>query len=209
MLQTYKIMSQKYFFVISLMLFINLSVQAQNVDSTDGKSFIGSTLFMLINLTDDPEPPNYYQLNLGYRITPKDVVSLELITWNYYEPLGVPYSKKKTATNFPGKVQAFGAGLAYKRFLWKRAYAQVHSTAFKQNYLDEENNKIQSGFQLFCTARIGYQFRFFKNRVFLEPSVACTLWPINTNLPASFQVQEDKFPKYFFGEPGLHFGFNF
>lgn len=204
-----QIMSRKYSFLLLFMCLASCSVQAQSIDSTDQKYFIGSTLFMLANLVDDPEPPNYYQLNLGYRITPKDVVSLEIITWNYYEPLGVPHGQKKTATNFPGKVQAFGAGFAYKRFLWKRSYAQVHSTAFKQNYLNKENNKIQSGFQLFNTIRLGYQFRFLKNRLFLEPSIGCTFWPVNTNLPASFQVEENKYPKYLLGEPGLHFGFNF
>ncbi len=204
-----RIMNRMYFLISLLMLSVNLCVQAQSVDSTEKKCFVGSTLFMLANLVDDPEPPNYYQLNFGYRITPKEVISLEIITWNYYEPLGVPYGKKKTATNFPGKVQAFGAGLAYKRFLWKRAYIQIHSTAFKQNYLNEENNKIQSGFQLFNTVRLGYQFHFFNNQIFLEPSIACTFWPVNTNLPESFQVQENKYPKYFFGEPGLHFGINF
>ncbi len=203
------IMRRKYFLISILALLWTQSIKAQNIDITEKRCFVGSTLFMAMNLLDDPEPPNYYQLNLGYRITPKDVVSLECITWNYYEPLGVPYKEKKTATNFPGMVQAIGAGLAYKRFLWKRGYTQIHSTAFKQNYLDEEGHKIQSGFQLFNTIRLGYQFQFFKNRIFLEPSIACTFWPINTNLPASFQVEEDKYPNYLLGEPGLHFGFNF
>ena len=203
-------MSRKYFFFPLLMVVVNFSVKGQqSIDSTEKKCFVGSTLFMLANLVDDPEPPNYYQLNFGYRITPKDVVSIEIIRWNYYEPLGVPYSEKKAATNFPGKVEAFGAGLTYKRFLWKAAYAQIHSTALKQNYVDEENNKIQSGFQLFNTLRIGYQFRFFKNRIFLEPSIALTFWPINTNLPESFQLQENRYLNFFLGEPGLHFGFYF
>jgi len=202
-------MSRKYFFVSIFMLSLNLPVQAQSTDFSGKECFVGSTMFMLANLVDDPEPPGYYQLNFGYRITPQDVVSLEVITWNYYEPLGVPYGEKNTATNFPGKVQAFGAGLAFKRFLWRRAYVQIHSTALKQNYLDETGNKIQSGFQLFNTIRLGYQFRFFQNRFFLEPSIACTFWPLNTNLPESFQIQENKYPNYFFGEPGLHFGFNF
>lgn len=190
-------------------LLASLSAKAQNADSAKKKYFIGSTLFMLANLVDDPEPPNYYQLNIGYRISPKDVLSLEVITWRYYEPLGVPYNQKKQAVNFPGKVQAFGAGVSYKRFLKKRAYVQIHATAFRQNYLDENDKKIQSGFQLFNTLRLGYQFRFFKNRFFLEPSVACTFWPINTNLPTAFQVEEDKYVKFFLPEPGLHFGFNF
>lgn len=202
-------MKQSLVIIIGLWLFASLSVQAQPIEKEGKSYFIGSTFFMFANLVDDPEPPNYYQLNVGYRITSKDVISLEMITWNYYEPLGVPLSKKKTAQDFPGEVQAFGAGLTYKRFLWKRVYAQFHATAFHQNYLDASNSKIQSGFQLFNTLRAGYQFRFFKNRFFLEPSIAVTFWPVNTNLPKAFQTEEDKYPGYLLGEPGLHFGFNF
>ncbi|MCB0628611.1 MAG: hypothetical protein R2824_04495 [Saprospiraceae bacterium] len=184
-------------------------VQSQNTDPEDRRHFIGSTLFVLANLT--PDPPQYYQLNYGYRITPKDVLSLEAITWTYKGPLGRPYGPDydNPESDFPGKVRAFGAGLAYKRFLWKRAYAQIHATAFHQNYLDELNNKIQSGFQLFNTFRLGYQIRIFKGRLFIEPSVAATFWPVNTNLPESFRVEEDKWPNYFLFEPGLHFGVNF
>jgi hypothetical protein len=36
-----------------------------------------------------------------------------------------------------------------------------------------------------------------------------TFWPINSNLPESFQREENKWKKYFLGEPGLHFGFRF
>lgn len=201
----------KWIIFITTILFssTSLSAQFENNEIPEKKYFLGSTLFVLANLA--PNPPKYYQLNFGYRITPKDVISFEAITWTYNGPLGRPYGKdfENDASNFPGTVQAFGAGLAYKRFLWKRAYVQVHSTALYQNYLDKAGDKIQSGFQLFNTVRVGYQFRFFKNRFFLEPSIACTFWPINTNLPQSFREQEDQFPSYFLGEPGLHFGFNF
>lgn len=202
-------MKQIIFISVLLYSSLSLNAQTQNVELPERKYFIGSTLFMLANLS--PEPPKYYQLNFGYRISPKDVISFEAITWNYKGPLGRQYGEdyENKESNYPGVVQAFGAGLAYKRFLWKRAFGQVHATALHQNYLDENDNKMQSGFQLFNTIRIGYQFRFLKNRLFLEPSIACTFWPINTNLPDSFQELEDKFPKYFLGEPGLHFGFNF
>lgn len=203
-------MKQKHLVSTVLALMVSLSViQAQSRDSIHRKYFVGSTLFVLANLVDDPEPPMYGQLNFGYRITPDDVISLELITWNYYEPLGVPYGQKSSAPNYPGRVHAFGAGLAYQRFIWKGAYAKVHSTLLRQNYLDELGNRIQSGYQLFNTIRIGYQFRFFKNRCFIEPSIAMTFWPINTNLPASFQQEENKWNKFFLGEPGVHFGISF
>jgi hypothetical protein len=184
--------------------------QEKNENNKDRKHFIGSTFFMLSNFSTN-ETPNYYQLNYGYRITPKDVISIEAITWNYYEPIGIPYGSEKTDANnnFPGKVKAYGLGFAYKRFLWKGVYTQFHSTAFKQNYMDKNNKKIQSGFQLFNTLRFGYHFKLFKNRMFIEPSIAFTSWPINTNLPESFQIKEDKWNNFFLFEPGLHFGINF
>ena len=196
--------------LITVTLFIVcISLKGQSKADTTYRYFAGSTLFILANFADDPEPPHYFQLNLGYRITPKDVISTEIIRWDYYEPLGVPLGKKQTATNFPGKVRAFGAGLAYKRFIWKRVYTQIHSTLLRQKYLDEQGKQLGKGIQLFNTVRVGYQFRLFKNRLFIEPSIAVTFWPVNTNLPPVFHVEENKWNSYFIGEPGLHFGFNF
>ncbi len=199
--------------LLTIILSISISsvfCQEKNENSKDKKHFIGSTFFMLANFSTN-ETPNYYQLNYGYLITPKDVISIEAITWNYYEPIGIPYGSDKTDknNNFPGKAKAYGVGLAYKRFLWKGIYTQFHSTAFKQNYIDKNNKKIQSGFQLFNTLRFGYHFKLFKNRMFIEPSIAFTYWPINTNLPDSFQIEEDKWNNFFLFEPGLHFGINF
>lgn len=202
-------MKVRYLFLLLLVYYVSDTLSAQSDESVDRKYWVGSALFMVMNLVDDPEPPEYYQLNLGYRITPKDVLSLELITWKYYEPLGVPWAEKATAENFPGSVRCAGAGLAYKRFLWKQVYGQFHSTAFHKTYLDESGQKIQSGFQLFNTLRFGYQFRFFNDRVFLEPSIAMTFWPINTNTPSSFERLEDRYPSYYLWEPGLHFGITF
>lgn len=182
---------------------------AQEEKPTDKKCFVGSTFFMLLNLVDDPEPPHYAQINFGYRFSEKNVLSLEAITWRYYEPLGVPLPEKKSAENFPGYVKAYGLGLAFKRFLWKQSYVQLHSTLMRQSFMDKEDKLIQKGTQLFNTLRIGYQFRFFDNRIFIEPSLAMTFWPINTNLPESFQKLEDQQSSYLLGEPGLHFGINF
>ncbi|MGB1204392.1 MAG: hypothetical protein ACPG5B_02030 [Chitinophagales bacterium] len=190
-------------FLVVLFPFLLSNVHAQTTDDMERKHFIGSTLFMALTPLLNPSP-NYYQLNYGYRITPKDVLSVEAITWSYYGP-----QKKPNSEAFPGKVQAFGLGLAYKRFLWKGIYSQIHSTAFRQNYIGEDDKKIQSGFQLFNVLRFGYHIKLFKNRWFIEPSVAATSWFINTNLPDSFQVEEDKWDNYLLFEPGLHVGFNF
>ena len=204
-------MKLKLILLAAVLRLVTSFAHAQITDTTK-KHFVGSTLFTLANLVpNQKEPPKYLQLNYGYRINPKNVLSVEAITWNYYGPLGRQYGPdfENPESNFPGRVRAIGVGLAYKRFLWKGLYGQVHSTSLHQTYLDEEGEKIQNGFQLFNSLRLGYQVRFFKQWVFLEPSVACTWWPINTNLPASFQAQEDRFPSFFLFEPGLHFGINF
>lgn len=196
--------------MVLVILALDVNAQEAKSDSLKYNKFIGSTLFVLFTPLLDPSP-EYYQLNYGIILNSKNVVSIEAITWTYRGPLGRPYGPdyENQQSDFPGKVKAYGAGVAYKRFLWKGIYAQVHSTAFKQDYLDRNNKKIQSGFQLFNTLRFGYHLEFFRNRWFLEPSVAFTSWPINTNLPESFKVEENKWNKYFLFEPGLHFGFNF
>lgn len=186
-----------------------LHAQHIRADDSSRPCFVSSTAFVLLTPLLDPSP-RYYQLNIGYRLTPKDVVSVEAITWEYQGPLGRPYGPDyaSKATDFPGVVRAYGAGLAYQRFLWRGGFAQAHATAFRQNYLDPEGSRIQSGFQLWTVLRVGYQLRFGQ-RWWIEPSIAATSWPINTRLPASFQVQEDRWRNFFIGEPGLYFGFNF
>jgi hypothetical protein len=202
-------MKRTALFAITLFTTFNVFAQTKTLDGNEKKHFIGSTVFMLGNLASDP--PNYYQLNYGYRITPKDVVSIEAITWEYKGPLGRPYGEnyENDSSNFPGSVKAFGLGLAYKRFIWKDLYTAFHSTVLHQKFLNPDKKKIQSGYQLFNTLRVGYQYNFLKNKYFIEPSIGLTFWPINTNLPESFQKEEDKWNNYFLFEPGLHFGVNF
>jgi hypothetical protein len=173
------------------------------------KQFVGTSLFMLANFL--PESASFYQLNYGYRITTKDVLIAEAITWTYKAPLGIPYGPSYEAPeeNFPGYVRDFGIGLAYQRYFYKGLYSTIHAIPFLQQYFTPEDIKIQTGFQLFCTVRVGYHFSFFKNRIYLEPSITATTWPVNTNMPESFQLVDENWPGYFLFEPGLHIGFNF
>ena len=177
--------------------------------STYRRYYVGSSAFVLANLA--PNPPSFYQLNLGYRITPKDVVSLEAITWKYNAPLGIPYgsSKGDESENYPGSIQEYGVGIAYQRFLWKGLYTSLQVVPFKRIYRDENRETIQKGFQLFSTFRIGYHVPLFRNRLFVEPFIASTFWPISTNVPQSFAEKDAKWNRFFLFEPGLHFGVNF
>jgi hypothetical protein len=206
-------MRKKIFFIgFVLMTTSTLQLKAQydKQDSSYKKFFIGSTLLMLGNF-DKVNSPEFIQLNVGYRITPKDVVFLELKTSRFAWPLGIPWGPSFDAPgeNYPGHVRQNVIGLAYNRFWWKGLYTGIHAMNAFQKYYDENNNKIAIGYTLFMTYRLGYQFKLFKNRLFIEPSIGLTHWPVKTNTPQSFELKESKWPKYFGCEPGLHFGYNF
>lgn len=202
-------------FLLLLTLTLSLSgahAQTHPTDSTYRKFFVGSSLFMLVNLnTSQADQPDFVQLNVGYRLTPKNVVSVEAITWKYAWPLGIPYGKAYLAPQekYPGYVRTFGLALVYQRFWWKGAYTAIHALNGLQRYVGTDNRPIQNGYQLFMTYRLGYHVPLFRNRFFLEPSVAMTHWPINTNVPESFARLERKWNNYFLFEPGLHVGVKF
>ena len=196
-----------------MMLFVSLQVQAQYAkqDSSYHKFFIGSTMFMLYNLAPE-DKPDLVQLNIGYRLTGRDVVSLELITWKYAWPLGIPFGDSFDAPEeeFPGYIREFGFDFAYQHYWWKGLYSAIHVMSSWQSFIDANGKKIDNGFQIFNTYRIlGYHFELFNNRFFIEPSIAITHRPYHTKMPDSFKQIDDRWPKFFFGEPGLHFGFNF
>ena len=178
--------------------------------SSERKYFIGSTLFMLGNFLPTNKP-DFVQLNLGYRITPKDVISVELKTWKYAWSLGIPYGSSFEAPEekFPGYIRELGLALVYQRFLWKGLYAGIHIMNAYQFFVDEDGIKIQNGYQMFNTYRLGYHFKLFNNRFFIEPSIAVTHRPIQSKMPIAFEQLNNKWSKFFLGEPGFHFGFNF
>jgi hypothetical protein len=200
-------------FALTLMMASTLQVKAQYAkqDSTYKKYFVGSTLFMLANFIPDNNPPNFVQLNLGYRITGKDVISLELKTWKYGWPIGIPYGKSYEAEGegFPGYIREYGFSLSYYRFLWKGLYAQVDVMPAWQTFVNDNGNKIDNGFQIFNTYYIGYHVKLFKDRFFIQPSIAITHRPYQSKMPDSFKQIDDRWSKFFFGQPGLHFGYNF
>lgn len=193
------------------MMVTSSQLHAQYAEDTNYKKcFIGSTMFLLGNFASTNKP-DFAQLNLGYRLTGKDVVSLELKTWKYGWSLGIPYGDSFEAPEFkfPGFIREYGFALAYQRYWWKGLYTGVHVMNAWQRFINSEGNKMDNGFQLFNTYRLGYHVKLFKNKFFIEPSFAITHRAYHTEMPDSFKVQDDKWSKFFFGEPGLHFGFNF
>lgn len=198
-------------FVLLMTGTLPLKAQYSKQDSTYKKYFVGSTLFMLANLIPDNNPPGMVYLNLGYRITGKDAISLELKTWKYGWPIGIPYGKSYEAEGegFPGHIREYGFSLAYYRFLWKGLFAQVDVMPAWQTFVNDNGKKIDNGFQIFNTYSVGYHVKLFRDRFFIQPSIAITHRPYQSKMPDSFQQVDDKWSRFFFGQPGLHFGYNF
>ena len=199
---------------VALVLASTLQINAQKAqdakqDSTYKKWFVGSTLYLLGNFTEEHNP-EYIQLNVGYRITPKNVVSFRFKRSVYDWPLGIPWGKifDGTEDTYPGHARILGPALGYQRFWWKGVYTSLYAMSAFEKYYDEHNKEIGNGYTLYLDTYIGYQFKFFKNRFFFEPAIGISYWPIRTNVPASFKAVEQKWPNYFI-QPGFDFGFNF
>lgn len=200
-------------FTLLLIIASTLQGKAQYAkeDSTYKRFFIGSTLFMIANLVPDNNPPEMVYLNLGYRVTGRDAVSLEFKTWKYAWPIGIPYGKSFEAEGegFPGYIRERGVSLNYQRFVWKGLFAQIDVMPAFQTFVNDSGKKIDKGFQIFNTYSIGYHIKLFKDRLFFQPSIAITHRPYQSTMPDSFKQVDDKWSRFFFGQPGLHFGFNF
>lgn len=206
--------AKRFFMGLAVMIICAAQANAQyaKTDSTYKRWLIGSSLFVLLGNFDTENPPHFGQLNVGYRITGKDVVSLELRTWRYAWPNGIhPFlneAYKKPEEKFPGYVREYGFAIGYQRFFVKGLYAEVNSMPTWQSFINENGEKIDNGFQIFNTYRVGYHIKLFKDRLFIQPSMAMTHRAYHTTLPDGFKQLDDKWSKFIFPEPGLHFGIN-
>lgn len=199
-------------FSLALILANSLPAHTQNTkqDNPFRRWYVGSSLFMLGNF-DNRNNPEYVQLNIGYRITPKNVVSVEFKRSIYSWPIGIPFGSSSfdaTGENYPGHARILAPTIGYQHFWWKGVYTSVYTLNAFEKYFDQDNKKIGNGYTLYLNFHLGYQFKFFNNRFFFEPAIGCSYWPIRNNVPESFKVLEKKWPNYFI-QPGLHFGYNF
>jgi hypothetical protein len=196
---------------IALVLAGVLKGNAQNAqpENTYKRWYVGSSLLMLGNF-DKVNNPEYIQINFGYRITPRDVVSLEFKRSIYSWPIGIPFGPSFDAPglNYPGHARILAPTVGYQRFWWKGVYTSIYALNAFEKYLDKDKNKIGNGYTLYLNFHLGYQFKFFKNRFFFEPAIGCSYWPVRTQVPESFKSVEKRWPNYFI-QPGLHFGYNF
>lgn len=167
------------------------------------KHSIGASLLMIMNFF--PESADYVLITYGYQPNEKNRIFAEFNTWKYPEPIGT-YGQSKE--DYPGYIRTFGIGFGYQRFHWKGSFTTIQATPFLKQYMDENDNKIQNGFQLYLQIAIGYRFEFFKKHLYVEPAWALKYWPVDTNFPDEFQEIEEGAPNYIF-EPSINFGIKF
>lgn len=196
--------------LLMLAILAESCLQAAKPDSVSHRYFISTSLWSLANFGKDPA--DFYEFNVGYRLTSKDAVILNAMTWKYHEPLGIPYGNKDKyaqTKDYPGFVRAYGMGIIYQRVIWKQLFTNGHANVFMQNFYNAQNDKMQSGVQLYLQFRVGYKWEIFKHRLFVEPALSFCYWPVNTNFPDDFQTLEKDWPNYFLFEPHLNIGINF
>ena len=192
-----------------------LPVEAQYADTDTGykKWFVGTSLFVVLGNLDRENPPDFVEFDLGYRLSGKDVVRLSPKTWKYAWPNGIhPFlndAYKKPEEKFPGYVREYGLTMSYQRFLWKNFYAQLDVMPTYQNFVNDNGQKVDDGFQIFNSYRVGYHIKLFKDRFFFQPSICMTHRAYHTTLPNGFKQLDDQWSKFVFPEPGLNIGYNF
>jgi hypothetical protein len=95
---------------LTMMLLSSSQLKAQySADATYKKWFVGTSLFVLLGNLDKENPPNFAVLNIGYRLTRKDMITVAPKTWKYAWPNGIhPFlnkAYKKPEEKFPGYVR--------------------------------------------------------------------------------------------------------
>ena len=198
------------FFFVLFFGITDSNCQTIHNDSIQYKYFVGTSLWTIANFF--PDAADFYELDFGYRFTGKDAILLRALTWKYNAALGIPLLSSSYGSpdeKYPGYVRAFGISIGYQRSIWRGLFASVYATPFLQNFYDSDSKKTNTGFQLFLQGYIGYRVQLFEKRFYIEPSIACNYWPINTHFPASFLQKEKNWPNYFLCEPHFNLGFNF
>lgn len=176
------------------------------------KFSVSAPWLIAFNSGSEKTNTHHYEFHFGYKLTPKDKISIKVTTWKLFAPMGIPIKDailKNESTFFPGKLKESGIGFTYQRLLWKGLFATIEIMPLKKTYLDVNNKKIGNGFKLYTSYHLGYHVPLFKNRMYLEPQIHCNYWPIDTKAPQSFQNEESKWNNYILFEPNLYVGINF
>lgn len=202
--------------ILFALSFASLFGQSQTKQSPEKarerKFSAGTTYLSFANFGEEKTNTHHYELQVGYKLTPKDRIGIKLATWKMFAPMGMPMQEQlKFDENnfFPGRLRETGLGVTYQRTLWKGLFATIEVLPQLKTYTDKEDKKIGNGFKLYTSYHLGYHISLFNDRVYFEPQIHCQYWPIDTNTPQSFKDYDNKWNNYFLFEPDLYIGFKF
>ena len=155
-----------------------------------------------------------YEFHFGYRLTEKDTIGIKAATWKLFAPMGIQLWDShlmKKSEYYPGRLFEYGVGVTYQRTLWKGLFAAIEILPLKQEYLNDNGEKIKEGFRLYTTYHVGYRISLFRDRVYLAPQIHCNYWPVMTDGPEGFKEREsrDWTKNYVLFEPNIYIGINF
>ena len=201
-------------------LFVLLSVSgfcqstSANKKSNSDYNFSVFTTWLSFSNFGKPETnTHHYEIQARYQLTDKDAIGIKAATWKLFAPMGIPIWDEqflKKESYYMGRLRETGAGVIYQRKLWKGLFTSLEILALKTTYIDEFDTKISSGFKLYNSYHLGYHISLFKKgNFFIEPQLHVNHWPINTNVPETFKIEEAKWNNYFFFEPNLYIGVKF
>ena len=190
---------------------------SQNVTGTDKavnpsyKFSVSTPWLTFMNFGPEETNTHHYEFHFEYSLSPKDKIGIKVTTWQLFTPMGIPWGPYKMDENefYPGKLKEDGIGITYQRILWKGIFAAVEILPLKKKYLDENKEKIGSGYKFYTSYHIGYHLPLLKNRFYIEPQIHCNYWPLDTKGPAGFEEKESKWNNYFLFEPNLYIGVKF
>jgi len=189
------------------------TIKSSGEDSVPGYKYSVSTTYLsFLNFGEEKTNTHHYEIHVGYKLTPKDKISIKVATWKMFAPMGMPMQEqlKFDENNFyPGRLIETGIGVTYQRMIWRGLFATVEILPQLKTYLDENDKKIDKGFKLYTSYHLGYHKSFFKDRIYIEPQIHCQYWPVNTNVPQAFKDIDDEWNDYFLFEPNLYIGVNF
>ncbi len=187
---------------LTLLLGVSAPTRAETV--TDDQWSVGTSAWMLANLV--PDPPQFYYLEIGRRIAPRDGLVVAAMTWRYRSPLGIPvWASASDADEYPGFVRSVGVGLGWHHDLYRGLNASVHSFHLLQRY-HEDDQSHSTGYQLLLETRLGWRWSPRASGFWIEPSLGFNWWPVEVGRPASFVAADDRWPSYFLFDPWLNLG---
>ena len=189
-----------------------MNVYSDNLTENPYKSSILTTYLSFMNFGEEKTNTHHIEVQYRYQLTEKDSIGLKFATWELFAPMGIQLWEPEFLDEnefYSGRLRETGIGVTYQRFFWKGLYGSIEILPLFKTYLDTDGNELDTGYKLYTTYHLGYQFSFFKNRIFIEPQIHCNYGPLDTKGPAVFENNDSRWSNYFLFEPNLYIGVRF